>query len=209
MNSRIGLPYWQRWRALGMAWLCVLLLSACAPMPPVEPLAEGPWAARQRALQGLQYWSLSGRIGVTDGKDAWHASLYWTQRGQDYTINLIGPLGQGRIHIQGDEQGVRVRTADGRVLSAAAPEQLLEQAIGMRIPVEGLRHWVRGLPDPSGPSQLAGDEEGRLVRLEQDGWIIDYARYTQAQALDLPERIRARQGELQVRLVITQWNLQA
>ena len=203
MKSRSGLPY-----ALGVSWLCALLLSACAPLPVVDLLTDSPWTARQRILRGLQHWSLSGRIGVTDGKDAWHASLYWTQRGQAYTIDLIGPLGQGRLNIQGDAQGVIVRTADGQLLNAAAPEQLLEQTIGMRIPVEGLRYWVRGLPDPNRPSQLAGDEEGRLVRLEQDGWIIDYSRYTQVQALDLPDRIRARKGELQVRLVITEWNLQ-
>lgn len=184
-----------------------MLLAACAPRPPVEPIARDPWLARQAVLTNLQEWAIAGRIGVTTEREGWHASLFWTQQGPNYRIDLIGPLGQGRIGIEGDASGVTVQTADGRVMSAEDPEILLEEAVGVRVPVTGLKYWVRGLPAPVQYAGLTGDEQGRLTRLEQGGWVIDYTDYESVAGLDLPARLRARRGDLQVRLVIREWNL--
>lgn len=155
----------------------------------------------------MQDWSLTGRIGVTQAAEGWHGSVHWEQQGPYYAIDLIGPLGQGRTRIEGGGQGVVVRTADGQLLRAVDPQQLLEEAVGVRIPVEGLVYWVRGMPDPTRPSELTGDQQGRLIHLEQDGWMIDYSRYEPVAALELPTRIRARQGDLQVKLAVQDWNL--
>lgn len=187
--------------------LCLALLSGCATRPALEEaIAYEPWMARKVALSHLQDWVIGGRIGVTTAKEGWHASLHWTQQGQNYLIDLIGPLGQGRMRIQGNESRVIVQTADGRVLSAADPERLLKETVGVGVPVSGLQYWVRGLPAPIPHSELRGDEQGRLTHLEQGGWVIDYSDYEPVAGLDLPTRIRARQGDLQVQLVIRQWN---
>lgn len=185
----------------------IALLGACAVAPPVAPLANTPWAARQAALNALRQWSAVGRIAVVNDQDGWHASLSWVQQGPDYAIELLGPFGQGRVSIQGNPQGVSLQTADGRFLSAADPDQLLQDTIGVRIPVSGLMYWVRGVPDPAQPSELAGDEQGRLTRLEQGGWVIDYPAYGQVAALELPTRIQAQRDQIKVKLVIEQWNL--
>jgi outer membrane lipoprotein LolB len=113
------------------------------------------------------------------------------------------------VRIWGDARRVSVYTADGRVLSATDPEQLLAATMGIRIPVNGLIYWIRGLPDPHQQSELTGDKAGRLIRLEQNGWIIDYLRYEQIAGLELPTRIRARQNGLKVQLVINEWNLRS
>lgn len=191
----------------GILLLSCLLLAACATAPPGGPLAEGPWPERRAALSGLRDWHVSGRIGVTSATEGWHANVHWQQQGQHYLIDLIGPLGQGRLRVEGDESGVVVHTADGQVLRAAEPEQILEQAVGMRIPLQGLIYWIRGLPDPAKRSELTGDAQGRLVHLEQDGWSIDYPRYERVAALELPTRISARQGDLQVKLAIGEWKI--
>lgn len=187
--------------------LCCTLLTACAVRPPVEPVDRDPWLARKAVLTDLQEWSITGRIGVTTEREGWHASLFWTQQGQDYLIDLIGPLGQGRIRIQGDASRVTVQTADGRVLSAEDPELLLRETVGVGVPVTGLKYWIRGLPAPVPHIKLSSDDRGRLTYLEQGGWMIDYTDYEPVGNLDLPTRIRARQGDMQVRLVIRQWNL--
>lgn len=187
--------------------LCCILLVACAVRPPVAPSDRDLWLARKVVLTELQAWSVTGRIGVTTEREGWHASLFWTQQGQDYLIDLIGPLGQGRIRIQGDASGVTVQTADGRVLSAEDPELLLKETVGVAVPVTGLKHWIRGLPAPIRHTGLSSDDQGRLTHLEQGGWVIDYTDYRQVENLDLPTRIRARQGDIQVRLAIGEWNL--
>ena len=186
--------------------LGVVLLGACAVAPTAYPPGER-WEARRAVLTALQNWSLTGNMGVLTEQQGWHASFQWSQEGQGYQIDLIGPFGQGRVRIEGDAQEVRVRTADGQALTAADPEQLLADAVGVRIPVDGLSYWVRGLPDPRQPSVLADDGLGRLIRLEQGGWVVEYPRYMPVAALELPAQIRARKGDLSVKIVIQQWRL--
>jgi outer membrane lipoprotein LolB len=186
--------------------LSAILLSACARLPLQLP-ADEPWKARNLALSGLRNWHITGRIGITNAQDGWHASLQWTQQERIYSIDLLGPWGQGRVHIEGGAQLVSVRTADGHIHTAADPEQLLAETVGVRIPLDGLRYWVLGVPDPQRPSQLQGDEQGRLTRLEQDGWLIEYPRYTTVSGLDLPALIRARHDDWQIRIAIRNWDL--
>ena len=109
--------------------------------------------------------------------------------------------------IEGNKQGVQVQTSEGRILRAENPDNLVEQAVGLRIPVSGLQYWVKGLPDPTEPSVLEGDSQGRLTVMEQNGWLIEYPRYTQIASLDLPARIKARQDDLKVQVVVRQWTV--
>ena len=193
-----------------LALSSVLLLGACASAPPSQPLTGAAWEARQQTLSRLDDWTLIGRIGVTAESEGWHGSLRWSQRKRDYAIDIVGPLGQGRIAIQGNDYGVRVRTADGEY-TAGDPEQLLVETTGLRIPLRGLLYWVRGLPKPDVAAVLSGDDQGRLTHLEQEGWLIDYLSYVPVEiretTLDLPDRINARQDGLQVKLVIREWDL--
>jgi len=188
--------------------LVLALLTGCAVSPTTSPEASKAWVARQSALQHLMQWNAAGRIGVVNGSEGWHAGFQWAQQGSDYRIDLIGPLGQGRVRVEGDEQAVRIQTADGQIQTAPNPDVLLEQAVGARLPVNGLRYWIRGLPEPGTAPAVQTDAEGRLIRLEQDGWIIEYLAYAYAAplSLDLPERIMARRQELSVKLIIEEWS---
>jgi len=187
--------------------LALALLSGCAD-PPTSSLEAAPaWSARQTALTQLTTWQADGRIGVISGQDGWHAHFQWAQQGSDYRIDLIGPLGQGRVIVESDGQAVRVQTQDGQNWTAPDADDLLEQTLGVRLPVNGLRYWVRGLPEPGSTPALQTDANGRLTRLEQNGWVIEYPAYalTTLRNLDLPERIVARRPDLSIKLVIQQW----
>ena len=194
-------------RALYGTVLALALLAGCATPPISSPAAQNAWAARQPMLAKLSHWRTVGRIGVINEQDGWHANFQWDQQGPTYRIDLIGPLGQGRVVVQGDAERVSIQTQDGQNWTAADADTLLEQSLGVRLPVNGLRYWVRGLPEPGATPVLEIDAEGRLIRLEQNGWIIDYPAYTPTTALDLPARIVARRSDLSVKLVIEQWNL--
>ena len=189
--------------------LLVVLAAGCAVVPPASPTAPDAWAARQSTLARLTQWQADGRIGVVNGQDGWHASFQWAQQDPTYRIDIIGPLGQGRITIQGDEHEVSIQTQDGQRSTAPDPDLLLEQTLGLRLPVTGLRYWVRGLPAPGPTPVLQTDTHGRLTRLEQNGWVIEYLIYapTSIADLELPERVIAQHGELNIKLVIQQWTL--
>ena len=189
--------------------LTLTLLSGCAIPPTTSPEAAAAWTARQSRLAQLTAWQADGRIGVVSGQDGWHASFQWAQQDAGYRIVLLGPLGQGRVLIESDGSETRIQTQDGQNWTASDADALLEQNLGARLPVNGLRYWARGLPEPGSTPTLQIDGQGRLTRLEQNGWVIEYPAYapTSVLNLDLPERIVARRQDLSVKLVIEQWTL--
>jgi len=193
------------------AWLAPLVLAGvlagCAIPLSVDSTLDRVWTARQAELSRLSRWQATGRIGVVSGEEGWHASFQWGQEQASYRIDLIGPLGQGRVLIQGDSERVSIQTQDGQRREAPDPDTLITEALGIRLPVSGLRYWLRGLPEPGPVTGLQSDAEGRLSRLEQNGWIIDYADYAPAAAYQLPTRIVARRQDLSVKLVIERWTL--
>lgn len=195
--------------ALLIGMVTLLQLAGCATPPASSPEAASAWSARQIALRPLTTWQADGRIGVISGQEGWHAGFQWAQQDSSYRIDLIGPLGQGRVMIESDGQEVRIQTQDGQNWTAVDADDLLEQTLGVRLPVNGLRYWVRGLPEPGSRPVLQIDASGHLIRLEQNGWIIEYPAYapTPVRNLDLPERIVARRQDLNVKLMIEQWKL--
>ncbi len=81
----------------------------------------------------------------------------------------------------------------------------------IQFPVSGLRYWIRGIPAPGGNARLLGwNEQGRLHRLEQDGWRVEMRNYRDVGDYRLPGKVFIKRGEedpVDVRLVIRQWGL--
>jgi len=80
---------------------------------------------------------------------------------------------------------------------------LVFEATRWRIPVDALVRWVRGSGSPGATLAYAAD--GRLQRLTDAGWVIDYADWRQIGGVELPGRVEAKQGEARVRLVVDDW----
>lgn len=191
-----------------------LILSACelTPLQPPQTLdAEQSWRTRQQTLSALSAWGLSGRIAIQTPAEGWHASLSWEQRGETYSIQLSSPLGQGALQLNGDSSQVTLRTANAED-TAQDPEALLERQLGWRIPVSGLRYWVLGLPDPGVPLERKQlDESGRLTRIQQSGWDVEFRHYTSTGSVDLPDKLflnnASTEPHLEVRLAVERWDL--
>jgi outer membrane lipoprotein LolB len=191
-------------------WLMVpilLWLSACATQVPVdERLQQDHWQANRDKIMQLDQWQLKGRIAVTMRRQAWSASLQWVQQRQNYHINIIAPLGQGSVSLEGNDRGVSMRLAKDRVLQADAPETLLRKNLGWSAPVSGLIYWIRGIPVPGKRiKKLSLDTEGRVIQMEQSGWQVSYSGYSSQGGINLPGKIDLVNGGLRLRLVIRNW----
>lgn len=193
-----------------MRWLLVTCalgwLAACASLPRDDALSEQRWQQRREALQAVDHWTLNGRIALQQAQEAWHASIYWQQQGQEFDIRLTSPLGGGMLSIEGDASGIFLRLPEGKILAARDAQSLLHQQLGWRMPLAGLRYWVRGLPQPGVPFRKELDAQGRLASLYQAGWDIRFLRYMDAGGIDLPGKIFLENRELAVRLAIQRWS---
>lgn len=187
----------------------ITLLAGCAGLTSREAL-EGQgdaqrWQAHKQQISSLDAWQISGKVGIRAPKDSGSGTLFWLQR-QDYSdIRLSGPLGRGAARLTGRPGAILLEVANQGRYQAESPEQLLQDQLGLNLPVSHLLWWIRGLPSPNSKSRLTLDSQSHLAQLSQDGWKVEYLSYAEQNGYWLPERIKLSGFDLQVTLVIKDW----
>ena len=71
--------------------------------------------------------------------------------------------------------------------------------------MDSLRYWVLGRPAPGPVDALQLDAANRLHVLRQDGWEIEYTEYRPVPPWSLPVKLKARRGDVELRLAISDW----
>ncbi|MDI5889699.1 lipoprotein insertase outer membrane protein LolB [Halomonas rhizosphaerae] len=186
--------------------LALALLAGCAgraPAPEGER-AAGQWEGQAERLAELDTWVLVGKAGLRTPEDSTSANLDWSQHPHYYRLLISGPFGSGRSTLEGREGRFSLTTAEGR-FEAETPEALMEEQLGWSLPVSALSDWIRGLPADDTPHRLEEDELGFPLRLEQDGWEIEYRDWERVADLWLPRRLVMAYDDLRVTLAVTDW----
>jgi outer membrane lipoprotein LolB len=186
--------------------ILVIYLAGCATVPVGAGKGAFPPGP---GIDNYPVWQFRGRVSLMQGEQGWHASLNWSEASGHYRLNLAGPMGQAALQLDGDGDGVRLRTASGEELVAGDADALVESATGWQLPVAGIRYWVRGVPAPAAEAQVFTDANGRPARLLQSGWDIRYSRFQNLEGRDWPTRMQLAAGDISVRLVIDEWRLTA
>jgi len=187
------------------ALLAALCLSACATQKGVDLPDISAWESRQAVLGQLSDWQFNGRIAVKTLADGFNGRLRWKQEGDDFTATVSGPLGIGTVRIEGDANSVEITDKDGVTTVLRDVERELYYRYGWTIPVESLRYWVLGIPDPRIPATSEFDDQDRIKHLEQRGWGVEVGRYREAGGQLMPARLIASSNETTVRMIIDNW----
>jgi outer membrane lipoprotein LolB len=185
--------------------IAVLLLSGCATQKGVDLPDINAWESRQAVLAELDRWYFTGRIGVKTGNDGFNGKLRWTQDEDSFNATVSGPLGIGTVRIEGNDEGVRITDKVGATTVLRDVESELYYRYGWTIPIESLRYWVLGIPDPRISSETEFDESDRVTRLMQRGWTVDVSAYREAGGQQMPKRLVAASSETTVTLVVDNW----
>jgi len=188
-----------------LALAALLAVSGCAVQKSAELPELGAWERRAQVLAGLDDFEFSGRIGVRAGDDGFNGKLRWLQDADDFTATVGGPLGIGTVRIEGNGDSVALTDKDGVTTVLADVEPDLYYRYGWTIPVESLRYWALGIPDPRIPAATAFGKTGQLERLEQRGWTVTISRYDPAGGQPMPSRLKAENAGTTVRVVIDRW----
>ena len=187
----------------------IALLAGCAGLTSREALeGEGSpalWQSHKQQIGSLDAWQISGKVGIRAPQDSGSGTLFWLQRQDYYDIRLSGPLGRGAARLTGRPGAIQLEVANQGRYQAASPEQLLQQQLGLNLPVSHLLWWIRGLPAPDSRSRLTLDSDSRLAQLSQAGWQVEYLRYAEQGGYWLPERLKLSGHDLQITLVIKDW----
>jgi len=199
--------------------ILVAFIAGCATpvaLPPVEDV-DAAWHLRQATLKSVTAWHVRGRMALRAADQGWHATLNWERDGERHRLDFTGPLGRGHLRLVQDERGAELQDTEQRIWRAGNAETLLHRATGWRVPLDGLNYWIVGLAAPDSESNQQLDTQGRLKRLTQSGWDIQFLEYAHYGSFDLPSKLYiTRQGgraednpagdeALEVRLSIERW----
>lgn len=187
--------------------LAVLLLSACATVPPSAPVAESDYDARTAELLALTAWSLSGRAAIRTAEESGTVSLDWRQLGERYRVDLRAPWGAGTVRVDGGPGAVMLRTGDGIEDYADSPAELLAYYTGYELPLESLRYWLLGVPDPAAEATVTLHDRGLVSELRQHGWRVQYRRYGDYAGHALPSVVFLSGEGIEVRIAVQRWDL--
>jgi outer membrane lipoprotein LolB len=190
-------------RLLGLTTL-LILLSACRTVPvPQQP--EQPWPVRKAELQAQTRFELKGRIGVAVSGEGVNARLRWMQNGEQAQLSLEGPLGAGGVQIKTDGPRVSIVTSRGERLDNEAAREEITSRLGFEPPLESLRYWMLGVPDPREPASETLGPQQQLSHLQQSGWQIDYNAYMAVNRQSLPAKVTLQNAGVRIRLVVDSW----
>ena len=186
-----------------------MLISACSSIPDVDSdLQLRQWQNHQALVNKIESWNIKGRAAIQSENNSATFLLHWDQFNTGYELRFIAGLGQGAYLLQGTENGVVMRTPKNKVFTSDTPESLIREKLGWDVHIAGLKYWVRGVPEPNVKySQLLLDKKGRLKDMKQSGFFISILRYTDKENISLPEKLFIRSNNIQLRLVIQNWEI--
>ena len=192
--------------------MVLAFLAGCSTIKHLPDVSEIQrqqlWLEQQGRVSAFSHWNFTGRLGLRVPKRSGSMSIEWLQNNQKYTIYLDGPFGMSLAHIEGDERQVSAVVSDGDRIVGRTPEFLMYQLTGWDLPVSSLKYWVRGLPAPGQDVQVSLDNAGIPEKISQQGWSVEYLRFNEENGVSIPSRIRAISGDIQITLVVSDWELQ-
>ncbi|NJD26453.1 MAG: outer membrane lipoprotein LolB [Betaproteobacteria bacterium] len=177
------------------AALGACLLAGCALAPTTPPPARDMLAAfAVDARFALVFVDPARRADNSGGR------LTWEHRPDGDRILIANPLGIGVAEIESVPGRATLRAADGRNAEAADADSLIAAVTGQPLPAQRLPDWLRGRGNV-----LARDAGARPLRLDEDGWRVDFSYAGDAPDALPSALVVARPGEFELRLRIDEW----
>lgn len=204
----------------GFAALCAVMIAltgcANAPRKPASVEQANPGtlstleakkAQHQASLALIRDFTLDGRIGVQADGRGFSGKMRWQHLNQFDTIDLYSPLGSKVVAIESNASGVKLVSSDGNTVTSSDVESLTEQTMGWRLPARYLEDWALGRATDAPISSATWDDEGKLSKLSQDGWEVQYVAYQDSNGYQLPSKLNLRNAKLYLKLVIDNWQV--
>lgn len=180
--------------------LALLCLTACSNWQAKAPLPDYP--ANAPAAE----WTLRGKLGVRQGDERHSMHLFWQTREDDFTLRLSAPLGGQQAVILRANGLVTAALPDGEVYHANTAEALFERLYGWHAPVNSLRWWVRGLPDPALPGRTLAQDDPLERHYQQGPWQLRWRQYRHFGETPMPGRIDISGPDaLTITIIVQDW----
>lgn len=155
----------------------------------------------------IHQFSIKGRLGVMTSPKGFSGRLAWQHTAKNDHIDVFSPLGGKVAYITKAPEIVTLTNNKGEEVSAQDAETLTKKTLGFSLPLSGLSHWVLGKPSDAGlVNYVTWDNDGRIIKMKQNGWDITYKDYSMQEGYFLPRKVTLRTDTLIIKLIAEEWS---
>jgi outer membrane lipoprotein LolB len=163
---------------------------------------------KQLELAEIENWCMAGRSAAKYGYSGWQAGVHWCQNNNKTTLELTGPMSIGSVLIRYRYGELWIRESKDQLSISHDPERLLRSRLGFSVPLTALRFWLMGLHEPGSSYSLELNDDGRLKRLRQHQWVVEYGKYSFVDGYQLPGKIKLTKDAVRLKIMVDQWRLE-
>jgi len=159
---------------------------------PVVSSMQNQWKKRQVLVAKKSAWNLNSKVALRYRADHWNFGLKWLQQSANqYVMQIKNPVtGALLAKLTRRNNAVSLLADNGRVYRDTDEERLLQRQAGVKLPLKGMQHWMRGLSSPLYKvDKLVLDARGRPQMLHQAGWKINYSNYVNHNFDAMPRKV--------------------
>ncbi|MHB1765533.1 MAG: lipoprotein insertase outer membrane protein LolB [Gammaproteobacteria bacterium] len=198
-------------KGIARAWIglgCASLLTGCVSMPGTPPGREALWQVHEAKVARISGFELRGQIGVIDHGRGFTGSLDWRESPAESLVLVRGPLGSGGFRLSGHPGHWVLVTARGEHVEIHhGLRPAFRRWFGIPVPIESLRFWVLGLPDPRFPAEFSWTARGRVRTLLQDRWQVKLSQYLSVGGRALPTNLIMAHGATRIHVRVGRWSI--
>lgn len=191
---------------LGLA-LAGVVMAGCSTR---EAREQGAWLSERAAwLEAHPHWSVSGRLGLSDGERGGNLAFEWDADGDQHRVQLRTLAGGQQWRLDFGPSGARLTGTDLDPIAGPDADRLVREATGWPIPVRWMARWLVGMPAPA-RADLVFAADGTLAALAVSDWSLDFRRLSvpPGYSVLMPARIEARYPPYRIRAALTGWSFQ-
>lgn len=198
-------PFYPFWRFM---LLFLPLVSGCVALQhqaAVRTIFTEPVADSQNIAANS--FNLLGRISIQNKQQRYSGNFRWRHTDSNDEILLFSPVGQTVAEIWQDQHGAHLITSKQEIFHAADMENLTEEILGWRLPLNGLQYWIQGNHSPVTRAAKDINHEGRVVAIRQDNWHVFYSRFfpNKPEQIAYPRVLELNYQEMKIRMVVDNW----
>lgn len=141
---------------------------------------DAVWQQHLQQLEQIKQYRAQGQIGYISPKERFSSRFEWQyQNPQSYTLKLYSLISKSTLLIEMQPQGMTISDNNGNRQSARNAKLLLQEMIGMDVPLEHLAYWLKGQPTKNSDYQVGTNHflGAFSYPLEGSMWTADYLSY--------------------------------
>lgn len=165
---------------------------------------------RSQQLEGINDWTIKGKIAFITSQEKQSANLYWHQNDNKITLKLTTFLGVNVLSLNFD-QDIYTLKADGKTWQDTNIDTLMARVSKINLPVNSLIYWVKGLKasndDIISYSSTTDLPSNLQAWVNNEYWHIEYQSYRLIKEYRLANKLTVNHDDLTIKIAISSWEI--